>query len=170
MQHSISIWNSFVFPLQLLHDIVNLSFQLIYMACSLFWPVLHCYYASSITQRIEDTAVTAYSSKWFDLHIKLQKFVILMMIRSQEELHFTGWSIIYCTMETLGKVFRMNQMWITISNNFQCSSISFSCSIHPFLIIWFIAIFQMFEYNLVSPMNEKCHSQRPTKILILSML
>lgn len=89
---------------QLLHDLVNLSFQLIYMACSMFWPFLHCYYASSITEQIGETALTAYASNWFDLHTNLRKFVVLMMIRSQQTLNFTGLDIIYCTMETLGQV------------------------------------------------------------------
>lgn len=83
---------------------VNLSFQLIYMACSLFWPFLHCYYASSITQEIEDTGITAYASNWFDLPIKFQKYITLIMIRAQQSLDFTGLDIISCNMETLGKV------------------------------------------------------------------
>lgn len=93
------------FDVQLLHDLANLSFQLIYMACSLFWPFLHCYYASSITQQIGNTGFTAYGSNWFDLPIHLQKYIVLMVVRAQQTLYFTGFDIIYCTMETLGKVF-----------------------------------------------------------------
>lgn len=74
------------------------------MACSLFWPFLHCYYASWITEEIDDTGATAYATHWFDLPIKMQRYVILMMIRTNESLNFTGLDIINCDMETLGKV------------------------------------------------------------------
>lgn len=136
------------FQLQLLHDLANLSFQLIYMACSLFWPFLHCYYASSITKQVGDTALTAFGSNWFDLPIQLQKYIVLMMIRAQQTIYFTGFNITYCTMEALGKVFRGNTYQCQIVLLISFFFLIFSFGIHHFLTIWFSENSLIFEWRL----------------------
>lgn len=102
------------------------------MACSLFWPFLHCHYATLITEQIEDVGFSAYDSNWFDLPMDIQKYIILIIMRSQEELYFTGLGMIYCTVETLGKVRVMKQK----NKNKMCSVHTSSCAIIPFFQLW----------------------------------
>lgn len=79
-------------------------FQIIVVFVSLIWIILHCYYADSTTDRMEEISYKIYDSKWFELPVHLQKLSTLVIIRSQGLFRFNGLKIVYCTLETLGKV------------------------------------------------------------------
>lgn len=71
---------------------------------SFSWITLFCYYANSTTDRIADLSQAAYNSNWMEWSPELQKYIILIMRRSQEPVYFNGLGLIYCTLETFGKV------------------------------------------------------------------
>lgn len=75
---------------------------------SLLWIIMHCYYADLTTDRMEDIKYKIYDSKWFELPVELQKMSTLVISRSQGLLRFNGLGIVYCTLETLGKVCEMD--------------------------------------------------------------
>lgn len=74
------------------------------MFTSMFWPYLFCYYATYITNRISFIGFAAYDTNWFDYPLDLQKHMILILARSQENVHFHGFNLIECTLEVFGKV------------------------------------------------------------------
>lgn len=74
------------------------------MACSLIWPFLHCQFGTWLTEKIDNTGFAAYGSNWYELPIETQKYILMIVMRSQEDLNFTGLGMTYCTIETLGKV------------------------------------------------------------------
>lgn len=79
-------------------------FQIIVVFVSLLWIILHCYYADLTTDRMEEIKDKIYDAKWFELPVELQKLSILVILRSQGLFRFNGLGIVYCTLETLGKV------------------------------------------------------------------
>lgn len=45
-----------------------------------------------------------YDYDWFDLEPRLQKYMILIMLRSQDPPNFSGLYVFPCTVEVFGKV------------------------------------------------------------------
>ena len=70
----------------------------------LLWTATFCNYASHAVDYIDDIGFTAYSIKWYDAPDVFQKYVILIIARAQEEIHYTGWGMVYCNLEALGNV------------------------------------------------------------------
>lgn len=81
-----------------------IGFHVICVICSSIWPFLFCYFATFATYRVAAIAQAAYDSNWLDLPPRLQKYIILIITRSQETIHFTGFGLFSCTLEVLGKV------------------------------------------------------------------
>lgn len=79
-------------------------FQVIVVFVSLLWIILHCSYADLTTDRMEKIAEKIYDSKWLELPVELQRVSVLVISRSQILFRFNGLNIVYCTLETLGKV------------------------------------------------------------------
>lgn len=77
------------------------------MACSLIWPSLFCYYADVATTRLSSIAYYAYETTWNDYPLELQKYMILIIARSQEPVYYTGFNFVNCTLQALGKVFQL---------------------------------------------------------------
>lgn len=93
-----------VFTLQSSFDIVNIAYNGFCMMCSLIWPSIFCYFGTHITDRLLLIALIMYESKWYYYPLELQKFVILVIARSQKPAYFTGLNLIRCTLEIFGKV------------------------------------------------------------------
>lgn len=79
-------------------------FHIFSVAYSLSWTVFLCYFANFATDQVTAIGNTLYNSNWFEYTIDVQKYVILMIARSQEAIHFTGFNLFPCTLEMLGKV------------------------------------------------------------------
>lgn len=74
------------------------------IVCSLIWPYLFCYFASYTTDRISSIGNIAYDANWLEYPPKVQKYFILIILRSQERVHLTGLNLIGCSLEVFGKV------------------------------------------------------------------
>lgn len=100
-----------------------IGFHIVAMFSSLIWPYLFSYFATFITNRISFVGDTAYNTSWFDYPLELQKHFILIIARSQEDVHFTGFNLVRCTLEVFGKVWIWLKLIITIIYWIQFSAI-----------------------------------------------
>lgn len=74
------------------------------LICALIWASIFCYFANSTTDRVAAIGEAAYDLNWFDHPVEMQKYMILIIGRSQEPAHFSGLNLIRCTLEVFGKV------------------------------------------------------------------
>lgn len=74
------------------------------MVSSLVWPTLFSYFANLVTDRVLAIGDSVYSLNWYDQPVGIQKYIVLMVVRSQERVQFTGLSLISCSIEVFGKV------------------------------------------------------------------
>lgn len=79
-------------------------YHIVAIITSIVWPYSFCSFAASATKRISNVSYTAYDRKCFDLPVKLQKYVILIIGRSKEAVQFTGFGLLDCTLEIFLKV------------------------------------------------------------------
>lgn len=68
------------------------------------WPFLYCYNANSIIDRMSSIASSLFESNWYDYPLEQQKYIILMIARSQKSTEFSGFGLIKCKLEVLGYV------------------------------------------------------------------
>lgn len=85
-------------------NIVGLVFLMLCIGSSLLWPFLFCYFATRTTERIARIAGMTFSSNWFDYPTGVQKYVVLIIARSQVPSQFTGLGLFDCTLAVFGKV------------------------------------------------------------------
>lgn len=85
-------------------DLLMIGFHFVAMVTSLIWPFLFSNSATFATDRISFIGDRAYNTNWIDYPPKLQKYFILIIARSQENVHFTGLNMFRCTLEVFGKV------------------------------------------------------------------
>lgn len=85
-------------------EVFSFFFHIVCILCSLIWPSCFCYFASVTTEKVSSVGDIAYCSNWYEYPIHLQKYVTLVIVRSQEPMYFTGFNLIRCTVETFGKV------------------------------------------------------------------
>lgn len=74
------------------------------VVCSLMWPFLFCYFANLATDCVAAIGYVAYSLNWFEHPVEMQKYLLLIVARSHERVHFTGLHLIECSIEVFGKV------------------------------------------------------------------
>lgn len=81
-----------------------------------FWTFLFCNYATIATENVDEIGFRTYASDWFNYPLYVQKYIILIIARSQEPIQFTGFNLIYCNREMFGKVFilQLNQLIIFV--------------------------------------------------------
>lgn len=70
----------------------------------MLWPTLYCYFASFTVERIASVGNDVYFLKWYYYPPMLQKYFTLIISRSQGKVQFAGFGLIYCSIETFGKV------------------------------------------------------------------
>lgn len=72
--------------------------------CTLIWASIFCYFANWASDRVEENGDTVYDLNWRDYPVDMQKYVVLMLARSQERIEFNGLGLAKCTLESFGKV------------------------------------------------------------------
>lgn len=96
-----------VFPskLQLLRNfdftIVMVLFTFSFSMLALF---LYCYFGMTATENYEKMADSLYGSNWIGLPVKLQKYVILMIMYGQKPLYYHGFHVVVVNLETYTNV------------------------------------------------------------------
>lgn len=85
-------------------EMVPFMFLLVCIISFLIWPFLFCYFASMTTEHVANIGETVYNSNWFEYPIEFQKYVILIMARSQNPLYFNGLNLFGCTLHVFGRV------------------------------------------------------------------
>lgn len=80
------------------------GFRYLCIMCSMSWPFIFCYYANITTDRISYISDSVYDLNWYDYPSKQQKYMILIINRSNKSIFFSGLNLVRCTLETFGKV------------------------------------------------------------------
>lgn len=70
----------------------------------LTWPYLFCYFATRTTNRVLTIGNSVYDLDWYEYSADLQKYIILIIARSQKNVHFSGFSVVGCTLVVFGQV------------------------------------------------------------------
>lgn len=84
---------------------------MIAIVCSFLWPILFCYFANSVTDRVSAISYTVYDMNWYDQPVKMQKYVILMIARTHERIRFSGLGLIACSIEVFGEVCSSSELF-----------------------------------------------------------
>lgn len=84
-----------------------LIFDCLCIIGSLIWPYLFCYFATLTTNRIVAIGNAVYDSNWYNYKPMLQKCLILIISRTQKEVHFTGFTMVRCTLAVFGQVLHL---------------------------------------------------------------
>lgn len=92
-----------MFYLQSEFDTVAVAFNILCLIC-LTWPTLYCYFATFTIKRIASIGDDTYFLSWYQFPSIMQKYFCLIIARSQINVQFTGLGLIYCSIETFGKV------------------------------------------------------------------
>lgn len=98
-------------------NLENILYNIFTICITVVWPLHFCAFASSATERISIIRYSVYDLDWYDLPPELQKYLILIIAQAQEELYFTGFHFIRCTLGNFGVV--------NIQSLFDFSNISF---------------------------------------------
>lgn len=85
-------------------DTVVIAIDFICVICALIWCSLFCYFANMASDRLSSIGWAAYTADWHNYPVAWQKFIVLMILRSQKPVHFKGLNLINCTLEVFGKV------------------------------------------------------------------
>lgn len=78
--------------------------NIIGIVCSLVLLSVFCYYANLAIDRVLSIGDTVYALNWFNYPVRMQKYLILMIARSQERIEFTGLGLIKCSLEAFGQL------------------------------------------------------------------
>lgn len=68
---------------------------------SMYLPSL---FATKITLKISEIGDIIYNERWYTYPNALQMYVILIIQNSQRNRYLSGFNIVYCNVETFGKV------------------------------------------------------------------
>lgn len=86
----------------------DLYFMILYnMLCvssSLTWPFGLCNAATKMTTSCAEMAETIYNTEWYNFPNELQKYLPLVMARSQQELEFKGFGVVMCDLNKFLRV------------------------------------------------------------------
>lgn len=70
----------------------------------MIWPYQFCYYATFVSDRVGFIENVTYDLNWFQFPRKMQKYVILIILRSQKRIQFNGLNLIGCSLQVFGNV------------------------------------------------------------------
>lgn len=109
LQEKIHVLNCFFFFSFIIKATIDFSiwifvFNVSAVLSSLTWPFLICFFATMATNCVASIGINAYGLNWYDFPAKLQKYIILIMLRSQHPPYFSGLNFIFCTIENFGNV------------------------------------------------------------------
>lgn len=68
---------------------------------------IYCYFGNRITLKSVQIGEIAYDVEWYRLPPHIQRVIKLIILRSQREIHFSGFSVIVCSLEMYKKVMRV---------------------------------------------------------------
>lgn len=136
---SIFIFDIFCF--QSTFDLTPFLLNIICMICSLAWSYLLCKFATLATEYIASLGDFAYNSNWYDYPPQLQKYMVLVIARSQEPIYFSGFSLVRCTLEVFGKVWIKIVLFFLKNDEFCFFFCRFSGNFHVFTTKHAINIF-----------------------------
>lgn len=68
------------------------------------WPFCMCYAATSASSGISNIRNHVYNTKWYEYLQNKQKYVILILIRTQKDVYFNGLKIIQCDLNSFTQV------------------------------------------------------------------
>lgn len=91
--------------------IFNYLFRISFFLSFVF---VFCYFAAHTTKRIASIGETTYNSSWCEYPPELQKYVSIIILRSQRPSHFTGLGVFRCNLKTFCKVRVMNFLVILL--------------------------------------------------------
>lgn len=63
-----------------------------------------CYLGTKIAFRVNYVADIAYNMKWYNYPVKLQPFVLLIMIRAEKSFYLSGYGLMPCTLNNFLQV------------------------------------------------------------------
>lgn len=78
--------------------------SLLAMAANIFWSFLLCYMATASSDTVASIGDIVYNGNWPEYPPIYRKYVLLMILRSQQPTRFTGLKMVYCTLENFTKV------------------------------------------------------------------
>lgn len=78
--------------------------DVICQSAGMMWPYLFCHFASLTTHRVSSMSNAVYDLNWFEYPVKMRKYFILLIARSQQPISFTGLRLFPCTLEVFGQV------------------------------------------------------------------
>lgn len=64
----------------------------------------YCYLGAQLTAKSAEINVTIYSTEWYNYPCEIQMFMILIMKRAQKPFVITGYSLVYCNLESFKNV------------------------------------------------------------------
>ncbi|XP_055304812.1 odorant receptor 67a-like [Sitodiplosis mosellana] len=85
-------------------NLISFAQDILYIVSSLCWPYVFCRFATHVTDQMVSIGRIAYEVNWYDSPVVWQKYLILIISRSQQKVYFTGFNLITCTLETFAKV------------------------------------------------------------------
>lgn len=83
---------------------MTFGFDVLCTTVSSMFPYIFGHFACLTTHRISAIGDITYEMNWFECPMEIQRRVLLMIERSQEPIHFSGFNLMRCTLEALAKV------------------------------------------------------------------
>lgn len=65
---------------------------------------VYCYFGKLATESFEQMADSLYESNWSNLPVRLQKYVLLIILNTQRPLRYHGFHLAYLDLETFSRV------------------------------------------------------------------
>lgn len=93
--------------LQNINDI-NIHFiqSIVALIAGMLWSFVYCYFSTQMTIHTDQIRQMTYHAQWFNYPLRSQKKIILVLMRTQKSVKFTGCQLITATLETFLKVRR----------------------------------------------------------------
>lgn len=95
----------FIFLLQMLeHVTIQALRPIAFTIVPIFILFLLCYVGTEVSSKVTCVANSAYNMDWYNFPLKLQTFVLLIMIRGQEPFYLSGCGLMSCTLNNFLQV------------------------------------------------------------------
>ncbi|XP_055305885.1 odorant receptor 22c-like [Sitodiplosis mosellana] len=97
------------------------AFMLYNVLCivsSVMWPYFFAHFATKITERVSSIGDVVYDSNWYDYPIEFRRYIVLIIARSHQEVNFTGFNLISCTLAGFGKIVRSSCSFYLLFRSF----------------------------------------------------
>lgn len=101
---------TYKWKLHLFHQTIkNGDYTIFYQVICAFLTVMQqvfalCYLGDMATSKCATTNEDVYHTNWYKYPVKMQKFIILIMMRSQKQFVFKGFSLLQCSLPAFKEV------------------------------------------------------------------